>query len=584
MISRRQAAALTVAILVLGPTVGPALAAVQTVFVSSGTPVGTQSGLVIKPGNDGQYNLEDPWQSSNELQLRNVTFEGRNTTATVDNFGDPANGGEWTNASQINTDSDGRIIINRSDARGIGATGGVDQLRVHSSDMSENTDNVDIVASASTDWGIIVNDTGLSQGTGLVAEDAETGEALGSGVVDNNGNVKIEGVSSVTDAKINLRVGPSELRVFEEASPNELVDGTELRVRAFGSDDVVEREVTDGTMSLAGIPSDEQLTITVDEEEHYAYRRITIPSVTQQQEVYLLNTTENNDLATVQFNIDDKTGGDFSTATTEFIVEKAVKKDFDGDGEDEARYQAISGDTIGSSGEYTATLENDERYRLKVRNGNGDVRMLGSYTVQGSAAPTVTIGDVTINADTSEGYAVSTFTFLNDTDDDGTQEQFVRVEYVDEDDRTEEFRYELVNESSGQTIDDTATTGELGTYSATYRVADSEVNGITYRLDWETTRTTENGSSTTDSGTEYAGDIPTIGGKLPIDDKWLSLIALVSIVAVAGLVVIYDGALAALVATGWSSLLTILGIVAIPMPALGLAGAVSVVALVGRVR
>jgi len=202
-------------------------------------------------------------------------------------------------------------VLEVDHARAVGAGGSVDQLRVRNSNLSETTDNVDMVASASGQWTIIVNETGLSQGTGIAAENADTGEALGSGVVDNNGDVVIEGVDSVSSAEINLRVGPSELRVFEEGQPNQLVDGTTLRVRAFGEDTVIERDVTDGTMSLAGIPSDKRLTITVEDDEHYAYRRITIPSVTQQQEVYLLNTTANNDIFTIQFNIDDKTGGDF---------------------------------------------------------------------------------------------------------------------------------------------------------------------------------------------------------------------------------------------------------------------------------
>jgi hypothetical protein len=71
---------------------------------------------------------------------------------------------------------------------------------------------------------------------------------------------------------------------------------------------------------------------------------------------------------------------------------------------------------------------------------------------------------------------------------------------------------------------------------------------------------------------------------LPIDSRWLELIGFVSIVAVAGLIVIIDPAVASIATTGWASLLTLLGVVAIPAPALGLAGAVSVTAIVGRVR
>jgi hypothetical protein len=68
-----------------------------------------------------------------------------------------------------------------------------------------------------------------------------------------------------------------------------------------------------------------------------------------------------------------------------------------------------------------------------------------------------------------------------------------------------------------------------------------------------------------------------------LDPRWAELIGYVSIVAVAGLIVITEPALGGLAATGWASLLTIIGIVTIPAPALGLGGALSVLALLGRV-
>lgn len=582
--NRRQKYAIAaVAILLIGPTVGPAIAAVQTVFVGSGTPIGTQSGLFVKPGNDEQLNLENPWQANDAIEFRNVTFRGSNSTVTVDNFGDPNSNGQWTNLSGMSVDSDGRVLVDRQGSRQVGASGGVSELRVTDTDLSQGTDNVDVYATASGDWSLIVNDTGFSQGTGVVAEDADTGEALDASPVNSNGDVVLDELSTTTATNINLRQGPSELRVYEESSPSQLVDGTTLRVRVFGETEVFEREVTNGRMDLTGIPSDQRLTITVQDEQDYSYRRISISSTAEQEEVYLINETANPDVATVNFDVVDQTGGEFSTDQTQLLIDKAITKDFDGDGSEETQYQTVSGDTIGSSGEYTATLQDEERYRLRVVNNDGNSRVLGSYTVQGAANPTLNIGEVNINSDNELGYAVDVRTILEDSNQDGTVEQFVQVRYEDSDDRTQEFRYELVNQSSNTSIANEAISGPLGTHSATYQVAPNET-ASTYRLDWETTRVADNGSTVQNTGTQYAGDIPGIGGELPIDDKWLSLIAFVSIVAIAGLVVIYDSSLAGLAATGWASLLTVLGIVAIPAPALGLAGAVSVIALVGRSR
>jgi hypothetical protein len=103
-------------------------------------------------------------------------------------------------------------------------------------------------------------------------------------------------------------------------------------------------------------------------------------------------------------------------------------------------------------------------------------------------------------------------------------------------------------------------------------------------LNWSAERETENGTFAPISGERFSGGLPPISDRLPIDERWLELVGYVSIVALAGLVVIIDSAIASLVATGWGSLLTLLGILAIPAPALGLAGAVSVTAIVGRVR
>jgi len=64
----------------------------------------------------------------------------------------------------------------------------------------------------------------------------------------------------------------------------------------------------------------------------------------------------------------------------------------------------------------------------------------------------------------------------------------------------------------------------------------------------------------------------------------LELIGLVSIVAVAGLLVIVSPPTAALVTPGYAGLLTITGIVPIPLPAVVLAGVVGVLATVGTRR
>lgn len=578
--NRDTTIALLVTAILLAPAVTPALAAVQTVFISGGTPIVTQSGLEVAPANDDQLNLQDPWVRSNAVELQNVTISGRDGSVQVANFGDPANGGEWTNLTQANVGS-GRVAVNRPDARRVETRGTTDELAVRTLDLTDGGQQVDLVATASGDWTLIVNDTGLQAGDGVVVENVNTGEALDAAAVNQQGDAVFNDLTAVTNAQLNVERGPSELFVFNEERPGQLVDDATLRVRVFGSDQVFQREVTDGTMDLTGIPSDERLTITVDEQEHFAYRRITIPSATEQAEVYLLNTTNNDAATPIQFEINDKTAGEFPPGETRFLVEKPITKDFDGDGTEETQYQVISGDTVGSSRDFPVTLSRDERYRLRVQNADGDSRLLGSYVVRGRDAPTITIGRVTIGSGEGAGYVADLQVLRKDTDGDGVDEEFIRVVYRDEDARTEQLRYDVTDRSTNSTVLSDAIDGPIGTHTQTVKVADSETD-TTYKLDWEADRQQDDGTLATISGERYAGSIPGIAEQLPIDPRWLSLVGFVSIVAVAGLIVIVDSGLAALITTGWASLITAMGVVSIPLPALGLAGVVAVIAVVGR--
>jgi hypothetical protein len=189
-----------------------------------------------------------------------------------------------------------------------------------------------------------------------------------------------------------------------------------------------------------------------------------------------------------------------------------------------------------------------------------------------------------LSSEGDNGYASDLRTLQKDSDNDGTKEVFVRYAFRDVEDRTRNLDLTVTNETSGQTVISSSTNGPLGTYVQTQKVSESPDSATAYRANWTAERTQPNGTSKQIGGERFAGDVPAFAGELPIDPRWLELIGFVSIVAIAGLVVIFDGALAALVSTGWASLLTIIGVVAIPAPALGLAGAVSVLAVFGRAR
>jgi len=84
--------------------------------------------------------------------------------------------------------------------------------------------------------------------------------------------------------------------------------------------------------------------------------------------------------------------------------------------------------------------------------------------------------------------------------------------------------------------------------------------------------------------TRTLGDVPDVLADSGIDTQVLELIGLVSIVAVAGLLVIVSPPTAALVTPGYAGLLTITGIVPIPLPFVIVAGIVGVITTVGTRR
>jgi hypothetical protein len=589
-ITTERIAVVAVLIILVAPTVAPVVAAaVNTVFVSSGVPVQTNSGLTITVGQSGQFNLRSPFVAPDAVELKNVTFSGNNSEATVDNFGDPATGGTETRLSNMDV-TGGQLTVNRTaTSPNIGVSGTVTALNVSATDLQQNSGTIDIDATATGTWNLEIENTGLAAGTGVVAEVPATGSALASGSVEPDGDVQIEGLPAVADAQIDLHVGASELKVFRESEPSQPVDNATLRIRLFSNGNVIEREVQNGEVDLTGVPTDSRVTITaLNTDDSNAtglvYRRITIPSVTQQAEIYLLNASRSTP-ASVDFRVDDRTGGEFPPGGTRFLIEKPIRKDFDNDGQNETRFQVVSGDSLGNSREFPAILERNERYRLRVINADGDVRQLGSYTVRGPANPTIEIGRISLaTEDETRGYAADVQKQSEDVDGDGTDEQLVQVQFQDVNDQTRNLDYEVVNTDTNKTEVSETISGPLGTHSNTVVVDNQTDQGDSYRLDWSAERETENGTFEQIEAERYAGGLPPIADRLPIDNRWLELISFVSIIAIAGLIVIIDSAVAAAVTTGWASLLSLLGFVAIPAPALGLAGVVSLTAIVGRVR
>jgi hypothetical protein len=434
---------------------------------------------------------------------------------------------------------------------------------------------------------IDVNDTdfGTPQGDSVTVTATDSnGDQIGSQTVSSNttaalsysgtiGNNSItwdaEDTAGNTDTASQSFETPSQLRIYKETKPTELVDDNiTLRARFYvtGTPTVVEREVTDGTVSLGGLPNDQfVVTVRANDTSKYTYRRIIIESITRSQNVYLLNQSEPH--SRVVFELEDPTG-EFPPEETFLQIQKAITKDYDSDGTNETQYQVIAGDTFGAQGTFPAQLRDDERYRLRVKS-NDSARVLGAYSVYGDVRETLQIQRIEPSGDTT-----SDATIYGSLQGEGANRELA-IRYRDLASQTQSVEYRVVRADGSVVVPNTTVTAQQ--FADIYSVTSNESARFTVEY-------TIRRDSGTRSGEFYAGGVPGVAGRFPIDAQVLSIISWIVILATMGLLVIVDTRLAPMGGVGVASALTIMGTVAIPAALLGVAGVVAALVLFGGSR
>ena len=562
---KREHLILGVIILVLA--VPPGVAVAQTLTHSATAEVNyvTNSGVQVTLG-DGRDVAAQPFVDDQTWSTGTVTVSGSDGAVRVT---DGTFSGDTIDLR--NVEATGSVTVDRSDlSRTVTVdSGDANLLQVRNYSVGDGTEDL----AYDSDSGLTVTLDGFDS-IGIAAVDTGTGETLASDSVGGDGVATFQ--LPAGQRSISLKPTPSELQVRNEIRPDELVDGnSSLRARAFADGDVLfERQVTDGTVSLDGVPLDEEIIVTVREENaDFVYRRILIESAIQTSEIYVLPTDEPS--AQIRFQLRDDTGRFGDSANTRFFVEKPITRDYDNDGTNETRYQVISADRLGADGEFPTILVDSERYRLRVQNEQGEQRVLGSYVVQGATTSTIPIGSVQFTGNTDEGAALQAT--LREAPDSASHNHEVRLVYVDPEGETSEIDVSITN-GTGGTIRPTSTEQINGTaaYVETFPITDTsfDPDQDTATVEVVATRGLEQVTFT-----QQLGDVPPIDiGPLP--QEMVELAALASILAVLGLLVIINPAMAALVTPGYAGLLVILGLAPIPMFGVVLAGVIGVLASV----
>jgi hypothetical protein len=560
---KREHLVLAAVILVLAVPPGIAVAQTLTHTASSGVTYQTNSGVELTLG-DGREVAAQPFVDDQTWSTGTVTVSGSDASVRVT---DGTFSGDTIDLR--NVDATGSVTVSRSDlSRSVTVeSGDANLLQVRDYNVSDDAEDF----AYASDNGLTVTLTGFDS-IGIAAVDAGTGEPLASDNVEGDGVATFE--LPAGQRSIRLEPTPSELQVRNEIRPDELIDGnSSLRARAFADGDVLfERQVTDGTVSLEGVPLNEEIIVTVREENaDFVYRRILIESAIQTSEIYVLPTSEPS--AQIRFRLRDDTGR-FDASNTRFFVEKPVTRDFDADGTNETRYQVISGDRLGADGEFPTILVDSTRYRLRVENEAGEQRVLGSYIVQGATTSVIPIGEVEFTGNVDEGAALQTS--LREAPDGAAHDHEVRLVFVDPEGETDQIEVSITNETGG-TIRPTSTETINGSsaYVETYPITQP----FNPEEDTATVEVVATRGFEQETFTQRLGDVPPIDlGPLPAE--LVELAALASILGVLGLLVIISPAMAALVTPGYAGLLVLVGLAPIPMPAVVVAGAIGVLASV----
>jgi len=563
---RAHALLLAIAVVLMAP-VGFVVADSLTHSASAGVTYETNSGVEVTLEDDRDIDAV-PFADDETWVQDDVIVSGSNAQVTVDDqtfTDDPL--------TLTAVDVDGRVTVERTDLnREITVVDGdAAALQVADIDLENSSEEI----AYSSDDGLTVELSDLPTGVGIGVVDTGSGEVVDS-VTASESTEQFD--LPAGSRSVSVELVPSELEVRNEANPDELItENASLRFRAFFDDDdgdeqVIEREVTDGTVDLEGLPADEQIVVTVREENaDFVFRRILLDNIVSQSQIYLLPTDE--PAAEVEFRVEDQTGR-FDAGSTRFFVEKAITQDGETD------YRTISGDELTAGGAFPTILEDSERYRLRVENDAGEQRVLGSYVVQGAQQEVIPIGDVEFSGDIEDGAAMQAS--LREAPDGSDHTHEARIVYVDPSGETDELEISITD-SDGTELRPTTTEtlgGDADIYVETFPLDDDfdpEQDTATVTVDAASGLETETFERT-------LGDIPDVFQDVPINPQLLELLALGSIVAVIGLLVIVSPPLAALVGPGYAGLLVLIGLAPIPMPAVVLAGVVGVLAVVGNNR
>jgi len=294
---------------------------------------------------------------------------------------------------------------------------------------------------------------------------------------------------------------PNQIEI-RDVKTNELIDDAEVTLEFFSGEVVIEETTEDGLIDMSGLDAGETLVVTV-QAEGYHDRTSIIDSVFSQQNIYLLEDSDEIDDANVVFELEDYSG-QFDSAESQLRIERPV--DVNG----ERSWKVVGGERFGAAGEVTETLEINQRYRLVIENEDGLTRSLGDYTPTEDVVTTLEVGSIEWAAETD------TYRWNADYKADETGHN---VEWIIESDpnELENIDVELTDQLSGDLIAEEFEEGPVSDYSTQFDVPE-EYENRTLVIEWTADK---NGEEI--SGSRAIGDRPPTVDN-PFEEEWALLV------------------------------------------------------------
>ncbi|MFP4627212.1 MAG: hypothetical protein ACLFNI_11555, partial [Natronomonas sp.] len=308
---------------------------------------------------------------------------------------------------------------------------------------------------------------------------------------------------------------PDEIKLLEEHDPQEHVNESTLRLRFYTVDGevAIERTAENGTVDMEGLPPSEFVVFA--ESDDYYDRTIYIESIFEQEELFLLNSTEftreDEEAVRSTFVYEDLTG-EYPRSVTTLEIERAIDLNDD----NESEFMTVAGDYWGASNEFEAVLERGERYRLVIVNQEtGDRKVLGTHIPLEDRQQTLRVTGLVEDAKNRSGV-----TGLAEFSESGEE---IDIAYHDPADETDELSVIVRPRGDGDAIFNETVDGPLGSYGQTVELNESQAED-----DWVIEF---------DAGERHRSVIPVGGGSVafPVSmPQWLITILMTMAVTFVG--------------------------------------------------